>query len=218
MRRRFVPVLLLSLMSVSGCGSDDGGGFQQAPSADAGDSALSCDCPLGGCCVGASCVSPEHQDWHACGANSQVCEVCAPGALCTSLSGCDNESWGPHTLLRLRLGTLRVNAACDPDSDCDPYVCFRIRGKDICTGACKNSNVCDYGSTTPPFVIEKFVPSDFTSGDLTIYVMDEDIASDDVIWSGKIQELSPLHRKMTPYELGSPGGPMTLSFTLESMQ
>ena len=156
-------------------------------------------------------------DWTSCGAGGETCQVCDRGALCTDLGLCDNSSWGPNTLLRLRLGVVKVDAACDPVGACDPYVCFHIRGNDICTSACQDSDACDYGQGSDPFIIEKFRPSDFTSGELTVTVYDDDVSVPDTIWSRVVKYPAPLVRKQTPYVLGPSGNLGYLSFTLEAM-
>ena len=220
-RRVMKGALLAGAVLVVACEADDGDGFgddtNDGGTGPGGSGGASPCGPCNGCCNGSSCIPAEITDWKACGANGSACVQCGEGALCTSAGQCAEEYWGPDVTLRLRMGVVEVSMDCDTFDGCDPYVCFSFRGQTHCSATCDDTSVCDYGSSTNPFVVEGMTPADFVDGQLQISVMDEDVASNDTIWSGNVTWNAPFPRSASGYPLTPDGTLVRFDFTLEAM-
>jgi len=90
---------------------------------------------------------------------------------------------------------------CDYWSGPDPYICFTVRDTTLCSANCVDSSGCNYGGGSNPWIIENLVPSDFTSGESTFAIWDEDPEGDNVICSGTLWFPSPLAKKDSEYWL-----------------
>ncbi|MBI5532152.1 MAG: hypothetical protein HY898_05535 [Deltaproteobacteria bacterium] len=151
-------------------------------------------CP-NGCCQGSKCYQPAEQDWNACGNGGQTCSTCDYYALCDAGS-CNSARWSPNATLRIRVGVVEVNFACDVLDACDPFVCFYLPGHTgKCSSYCTDSNKCDIGLIDPNFAFDGLGESDFTGGALELNVKDyDDGTANDLIWGGKLTWQAPLAR------------------------
>jgi hypothetical protein len=123
-----------------------------------------------------------------------------------------------------------VQAACSAcessvDWNIDPYVRFFVRGQKYYSATCTDygTSACDLSKTTPPFVIQDLIPTDFTDGKMEICLYDDDggYTDSDLICCMK-PALNPFTRKtgeyaVDPKSCNGPGTLMDFRFRLEGM-